>query len=73
VNQGADLEGVCAKKTPLMYAVKYGELEMVKYLLNNGANINAVNQEKTVLSYAIRYKYPEIEKYLKEFISKNRK
>ena len=73
VNQGADLEGVCAKKTPLMYAVKYGEFEMVKYLLNNGANINAVNQEKTVLSYAVRYKYPEIEKYLKEFISKNRK
>lgn len=71
VEKGANLEATCAKKTPLMYAVKYGELEMVKYLLDKGANINAINKGNTVLNYAQNYKHPEIEKYLKEFISKN--
>ena len=30
IAKGADIEGVCADKTPLMYAAKYGPLEMVR-------------------------------------------
>ena len=33
VENGANIERVCADKTPLMYAAKYGQLEMVKYLV----------------------------------------
>ena len=29
VDKGANLEGICTEKTPLMYAVKYGQLPMV--------------------------------------------
>jgi len=66
VEQGANLENVCEKKTPLMYAVKYGQLEMVKYLVEQGADLNAKNHGKTPLTYSKSYEHPEIEKYLLE-------
>ena len=66
VKSGADIEHICANKTPLMYAAKLGKLEMLKYLIEQGANINAVSTKgKTALSYSIEYKRPEIEAYLK--------
>jgi hypothetical protein len=73
VENGADIEIICENKTPLMYAVKYNRLEMVKYLLANGADVHKVSiKNKTALSYSIEYEHPEIEKYLTEFISKNK-
>ncbi len=68
VQKGANLELACFDKTPLMYAVKYGHLNMTKYLLEKGADINTVSVEgKTALDYAIRYSHPEIETFLKAY------
>ena len=45
--------------TPLMIAVYYGHLEMVKYLVTAGANINAQDNKKhTVLHVALRKNIP---------------
>lgn len=66
VEKGANIELACFDKTPLMYAVKYGHLKMVKYLLEKGADINKVSVEgKTALDYAIKYNHPEIEKFIR--------
>ncbi|MFY0602857.1 MAG: ankyrin repeat domain-containing protein [Flavobacteriaceae bacterium] len=68
VEKGANIELACFDKTPLMYAVKYGHLKMVKYLLDNGADINKVSVEgKTALDYALKYKHPEIEAFLRTY------
>lgn len=66
IERGADIEGVCADKTPLMYAAKYGQLEMVKYLVEKGADLNASYKGKTALNYANQFHHREIKKYLKE-------
>ncbi|RZL44059.1 MAG: ankyrin repeat domain-containing protein [Pedobacter sp.] len=61
----ADLEKTCADKTPLMYASKYGKLEMAIALIKAGANLKATNKEgKTALDYAKRYKMSDLEAYL---------
>ena len=71
VEKGADLELACFDKTPLMYAVKYGHLEMAKYLLEKGADINKVSVEgKTALDYALKYRHPKIEAYLRTLLKK---
>ncbi|MDG1228212.1 MAG: ankyrin repeat domain-containing protein, partial [Polaribacter sp.] len=63
----ANLEKDCPGKTPLMYAVKYGQLEMVKYLVNKGAKITTeTSRGKTALDYAEKYDQYEIAEYLKE-------
>jgi len=68
VEKGANLELACFDKTPLMYAVKYGHLNMVKYLLEKGADINKVSVEgKTAFDYATKYNHPEIEAFLKSY------
>jgi len=68
VEKGADLELACFDKTPLMYAVKYGHMKMVQYLLEVGADIHKVSVEgKTALDYAKKYGHPEIESYLKTY------
>ena len=66
VENGADIEGVCADKTPLMYAAKYGQLEMVEYLVQKGADLSATYKGKTTLSYARQFHHRDIIKYLKE-------
>ena len=66
VERGADIEQVCANKTPLMYAVKYGAMDMTKYLIEQGADINVVSiKDKTALDYAIQYERDDIAAYLK--------
>ena len=66
VENGADIEGVCADKTPLMYAAKYGQLEMVRYLVQKGADLSATYKGKTTLSFARQYHQRDIIKYLIE-------
>ena len=66
VENGADIEGVCADKTPLMYAAKYGQLEMARYLVLNGADLKATYKGKTALSFARQFHQRDITKYLKE-------
>jgi len=66
VENGADIEGVCADKTPLMYAAKYGRLQMVQYLLQQGADLSATYKGKTALSFARQFRQREIIKYLRE-------
>lgn len=68
VEKGADLELACYDKTPLMYAVKYGHLDIVQFLLNSGADINKVSvEEKTAMDYAINYDHPEIASSLQSY------
>jgi len=66
IEKGANIEGVCADKTPLMYAAKYGQLEMVRYLIEKGADLNASYRRNTAYDYARKFNHPEIKKYLKE-------
>jgi ankyrin repeat protein len=66
VENGADIEGVCADKTPLMYAAKYGQIEMVQYLVQKGADLSSTYKGKTALSFARQFYQREIIKYLKQ-------
>lgn len=66
--QQADIEKICAGKTPLMYAVKYGKLDMAKALVTAGANPNAENSKgKTALDYAKKYDQKALQSYLESF------
>ncbi|MBT8184942.1 MAG: ankyrin repeat domain-containing protein [Eudoraea sp.] len=66
VENGANIEGVCADKTPLMYAAKYGQLAMVKYLVEQGADPAVSIRGNRAINYARRYHHTEIVRYLKE-------
>jgi len=66
IENGADIEGVCADKTPLMYAAKYGQLEMLQYLVAQGADLNATYRGRTALSFARRFGRRDSIKYLRE-------
>jgi ankyrin repeat protein len=60
------IEKACESKTPLLYAVKYGRLKMLKLLITNGANHNVItNKGRTAKDYATKYQRPEVLKYLK--------
>ena len=64
ISNKAELNKVCADKTPLMYAAKYGKLEMAKTLVKAGANLKAVNKDnETALDYAKKYKMADLEAY----------
>jgi len=60
IRRGANLEGVCKGKTPLMYAVEYGQLDNVKFLLKEGANIDTQYKGRTALVYAVKYRKKKI-------------
>jgi ankyrin repeat protein len=72
VENGANIEGVCADKTPLMYAAKYEQLEMARYLVQKGADLNATYKGKTALSFARQFNQRDITKYLLEHKKKLR-
>lgn len=67
VEKGADIEGVCSNKTPLMYAAQYGHLNMVKYLLEHGAQINRTIRGLTASDYARQFNNHNIRKYLRTY------
>lgn len=71
INQKADLNKICEDKSPLMYAVKYGKINMVKQLIEAGADINVRNSEgANAFHYAQKYQQKEIEEYLKSKLQK---
>lgn len=71
INQKADLNKICEDKSPLMYAVKYGKISMVKQLVEAGADINVRNSEgANAFYYAQKYQQKEIEEYLKSKVQK---
>jgi hypothetical protein len=65
VSEKADLEKACSSKTPLMYAVKYGQLDTVKALIFAGADYKAKNTSgRTAMDYAKTYEQKDIYAYL---------
>lgn len=62
--ENIDTDQRCGGKTPLMYAAKYNQLEMVKALLNAGADRSIKNRGLDVLDYAKKYKHLDIVNYL---------
>ncbi len=67
VTKKANSEKACASKTPLMYAVKYGQLSMVKALVKAGADYKTENgRGQNATYYAKKYDQKEIYDYLKE-------
>lgn len=65
VEQNADVNKICEDKSPLMYAVKYGNITFVKKLVMAGANVKLENEErKTAIDYAKKYDQKEILEYL---------
>ena len=65
INEKANLDLICDDKTPLMYTVKYGNLDFAKLLLENGANKKAIsNKGNTALDYAKKYDQKELIKIL---------
>ncbi|MBS1549535.1 MAG: ankyrin repeat domain-containing protein [Bacteroidetes bacterium] len=61
LEHGADVNKICDNKTPLMFAAKYGKLEMVKQLLAKGAQKDLKNTKGyTALDYAKRENFQEI-------------
>lgn len=65
IDQKADVNKICEDKSPLMYAVKYGNLKFTKKLVEAGAKISLENEEgKTAIDYAKKYDQKEIVEYL---------
>jgi ankyrin repeat protein len=65
LKENVNIEKVCETKTPLLYAVKYGKLEMLKLLVESGANYNIVTSKgRTAKDYAKKYKRNEVLEYL---------
>ncbi|MCU0437972.1 MAG: ankyrin repeat domain-containing protein [Raineya sp.] len=66
IKEKIELNKICADKSPLMYAAKYGQTETAKLLIEAGAQINLKNPEGlTALDYAIQSQQKEIEALLK--------
>ena len=57
VDEGADLNQICEDKTPLIYAMKYDQMDFFKKLLIRGADKDTTTAEgKTLMDYAKKYK-----------------
>jgi len=61
-----DLNINCSGKTPLLYAAKYGQLDMLKRLIKKGADTTYKNKGKSALDYAKRYGHKEIVSYFQK-------
>ena len=66
LNKGVDINsGGFMQGPPLYFASSYGDLSMVKYLVDNGADVNIIDAEgNTPLMESV--KYPDICRYLLE-------
>jgi len=60
-----DLSHVCSDKTILMYAIKYGDIDLVKTLIKNGADASQLSKQgKSALQYARKYEKKDVYDYL---------
>lgn len=67
MEEDADPDILYQDKTALMYAIKNGETEIVKYLVDLGVSVKVKNKRiKTALHYAAEYSTPEIARLLLE-------
>ncbi len=67
MEEDADPDILYQDKTALMYAVKNGETEIVKYIVDLGVSVKVKNKRaKTALHYAAQYSTPEIARLLLE-------
>lgn len=67
LNKGADIEIQDGTKTPLMFASRYGNTDIVELLLDNGADVNSINDDRnTAFHYAAKYNNFEVLKLLYE-------
>jgi ankyrin repeat protein len=65
----ADLDKACEDKSPLMYAAKYGRMDMVQTMLDKGADHNAKSSRgRTSYDYAIKYEHKSIADLLNGFM-----
>jgi ankyrin repeat protein len=65
IDEKADLERVCDGKTPLMFAAKYGNLELAEKLLEHGARKETKTEKGyTALDYAKKYEKADLIKLL---------
>ncbi len=66
-NEALDLTTICADKTILQYAVKYGEVSHVQKLIAAGADPKQLsNKGKSALDYAKKYEKPVMAGILKQ-------
>ena len=56
VARGAVIEGVCEWKTPLMFAAKYGQVKIAKYLMEEGADPTKKIKGYSAFDYARKFK-----------------
>ena len=56
VSRGAAIEGVCEWKTPLMFAAKYGQTEIAKFLMQEGADPRKKIKGYSAFDYARKFK-----------------
>ena len=60
VARGAAIEAVCEWKTPLMFAAKYGQVEIAKYLIEQGADPRKKIKGYSAFDYAKKFKNYEL-------------
>ncbi len=66
LDKGVNVERTCSNKSPLMYAAKYGQLEMAQLLIKAGADYSYVNSKgRSAKDYSKKYKQKEIYQYFK--------
>ena len=54
--RGAEIEGVCEWKTPLMFAAKYDQSEIAQHLMQQGANPLKTIKGYSAFDYARKFK-----------------
>lgn len=73
IDKSVDVEKACASKTPLMYAAKYDQLEMVEALVHAGADHSYKNKKgRSAKDYSKKYKRKQIYLYIKSLESENK-
>ena len=68
VARGAAIEGVCEWKTPLMFAAKYGQVDIARYLMEQGADPHKKIKGYSAFDYARKFKNYELYKEMKKHL-----
>ena len=65
IARGAEIEGVCEWKTPLMFAAKYGQLDIANYLIEEGADPRKKIKGYSSFDYARKFKQYDLYRQMK--------